>query len=340
MSALLNPRSLTLVVLSLSLVLLVMVQPYDAGYADLRRTIAQTLSIYWKDPTWQHGALAPLIAGFLVWRRRMELAAMPVSGSGWGLPVILLSALLYFAGFKANSFYFGIAAVQGFIAGSVLWMLGWAQARRLIFPWLILCFSWPLLFLEDTIAFRLRLILVESTTWLLNQVGVATWVEGTALLSAPVPEIGREAGALFSLKVDGPCSGMRSLFALMMVSALFSYFGQATIKRRLLLFATSIPLAVLANLARLLILLAASAVFGQDFAVGNEEKEVSTFHFLSGIAVFIVALAGLQGVSSLMNRLAGPAWSGPWRGEQGDRTGKSEVDQWSLNGKKTERKST
>ena len=38
------------------------------------------------------------------------------------------------------------------------------------------------------------------------------------------------------------------------------------------------------------------------FAVGNEEKEVSTFHFLSGIAVFLVALAGLHGVAWVMNR--------------------------------------
>ncbi len=303
MTSLLNPRLLTLAVLLPSLVLLMLVQPYDAGYADLRRTIARTLSIYWQDPTWQHGALAPLIAGWLVWRQRRELAMLPVRGSWWGLPLLLLSALLYYAGFKANSFYFGAAAVQCFIAGAVVWLLGWRHARELFFPWLMLCFTWPLLFLEDTIAFRLRLILVEATSWLLNTIGVATLVDGTALLSAPAPDLNHKAGAVFSLRVDGPCSGMRSLFALMMVSALFSYFRQPTLPRRVLLFLTSIPLAVLANLVRLLILLAASAAFGQDFAVGNEEKEVSTFHFLSGIAVFVVALAGLQAVSKLMNRL-------------------------------------
>ncbi len=307
MTTLLNPRHLTLGVLLFSLALLVLVQPFDAGYADLRRTIARTLSIYWQDPTWQHGALAPLIAGWLVWRRRAEIAALPVRGSAWGLALLLLASLFYYAGFKANSFYFGIAAVQLFIAGAVLWVLGWSHARALFFPWLMLCFAWPLIFLEDTIAFRLRLVMVDGTSWLLNTLGVATLVDGTALLSAPNPEIGREAGAFFSLKVDGPCSGMRSLFALMMVSALFSYFRQPTVPRRLLLFATSIPLAVLANLARLLILLAASAAFGQDFAVGNEEKEVSTFHFLSGIAVFAVALVGLQAASGLMNRLLPPA---------------------------------
>lgn len=286
-----------------ALALMVLAQPYDAGYADFRRTMAATLGIYWRDPTWQHGALAPLIAGWLVWRDRGRLAATPVRGSGWGLPVLLLAVVFYYAGYKANNFYFGVGAIQLFIAGSVLWVLGWRHASMLLFPWLILCFTWPLLFLEDTIAFRLRLLMVEATSRVLVVAGVPAIVDGTALLSAADETAGRGVGEVFSLKVDGPCSGMRSLFALMMVSALFSRFRQPTWPRRALLFAMSIPMAVLANLARLLILLAASAMFGQDFAVGNEEKEVSTFHFLSGLAVFVVALGGMEAASAVMNRV-------------------------------------
>ena len=250
-----------------ALVLLVVVQPFDAGYADFRRSLARTLSIYWKDPTWQHGALAPLIAGWLVWRQRAELARLRVRGSGVGLGVLLVAGVFYYAGYKANNFYFGVASIQLFVAGAVLWVLGWQHARALFFPWLILCFSWPLIFLEDTIAFRLRLVMVSATAGLLNTIGVETLVDGTALLSGPKPEAGRAVGEVFSLKVDGPCSGMRSLFALMMVSALFSYFRQPTVTRRLVLFASSIPIAVVANLVRLLILLAASILLVALLAV-------------------------------------------------------------------------
>jgi exosortase len=286
-----------------SLVVMIVVQPYDAGYGDFRRTMASTLGIYWRDPTWQHGALAPLIVCWLVWRDRSFLLRLPASGSAWGLPVLLVSVVFYYAGYKANNFYFGVGAIQLFIAGSVLWVLGWGHANRLLFPWLILLFTWPLLFLEDTIAFRLRLLMVKATSQVLGFLGVGVLVDGTALVSAADEASGRVAGEVFSLKVDGPCSGMRSLFALMMVSALFSHFRQPNWPRRMTLFALSIPLAVVANLARLLILLAASVAFGQDFAVGDEEKEVSTFHFVSGLAVFVVALGGLQGASMVMNRL-------------------------------------
>lgn len=283
--------------------LLVAILPYAAGYGAFKLTLLEELIMRWKDPTWQHGFLAPFIAGWLVWRQRQGLTRLPLQPSSWGLGLIVTSLFLYYAGYKANNYYLGAMGVQLLLAGGVIWCLGFGHARRLLFPWLMLAFMWPLMFLEEGVSFRLRVIVVESAAWVLNALQIDTLREGTALMSAPDPAAGRELGALFSLKVDGPCSGMRSLFALMMVSALFGYFRQRVPWRQCLLFASSLPLAILANLARIFILLAASAAFGQDFAVGNEEKEVSTFHFLSGIAVYLVALAGLQIASTLMNRL-------------------------------------
>jgi exosortase len=278
--------------------LLMVWQPYAAGYGDFRRTLLEELLMRWKDPTWQHGFLAPFIAGWLVWLQRDRLAALPLKRSLFGLILVLVAMAAYYGGYKSNNYYLGAFAIQFFIAGAVLGCLGWAYAKSLLFPWLMLGFMWPLLFLEDSISFRLRVLMVETTTFVLNLVGLDTIREGTALISSA--DEGRAAGDLFSLKVDGPCSGMRSLFALLMVAALFGYFRQSTWPRRAFLFACGFPLAVVANMARLLILIAGSMLFGQEFAVGDQEREVSTFHFLSGIAVYLVALAGLQGISKVM----------------------------------------
>jgi exosortase/archaeosortase family protein len=95
---------------------------------------------------------------------------------------------------------------------------------------------------------------------------------------------------------------MRSLFALMMVGALFSYHRQKGFWQRWFLFLMTFPLAILANMSRILVLLSASTLFGQSFAIGDADKEVSTFHFLTGIVVFLVALAGLQGIAWVMDR--------------------------------------
>jgi len=288
----------SLILIATSLVMLLMLQPYAAGYGAFRLTLLEELLMRWKDPTWQHGFLAPFIAGWLVWRQRSALMALPVRGNISGLVAVFVAMLVYFGGFKANNYYLGAFAVHLFLAGSVVVCFGWAHARALCFAWLMLSFMWPLVFLEDSLSFQLRQMMVGTTSFVLNTLGLSTIREGTALISAPVD--GRTAGALFSLKVDGPCSGMRSLFALLMVAALFGYFRQRTLPRRLFLFLCGFPLAVIANMARLLILIAGTMAFGQEFAVGDQEKEVSTFHFLSGIVVYLVALAGLEGMGRVM----------------------------------------
>jgi exosortase len=157
-------------------------------------------------------------------------------------------------------------------------------------------------FLEDSVLLlKLRMMMVNCAATVMSAAGVPTLTDGTTLVSAATA--GHDTGGLFRFNVDGPCSGLRSVFALMMVSALFGYFRQRQLWRRLVLFAASIPLAIVANMVRIFILLGGSMFFGQDFAVGNHEKEVSTFHFLAGIAVFVVALSGLQVLSWAITRI-------------------------------------
>ncbi|MBE7494978.1 MAG: exosortase [Verrucomicrobiaceae bacterium] len=282
-------------------VILVAVLPYAAGYGPFKKTILQELLMRWKDPTWQHGALALPISIFLLWRRRNEMAAVPSKPSNFGLIVVLIALFFYYAGYRANIFYLGYGAIMLLIAGTAIWLAGVRKASEGVFPWLMLGFTWPLIFLESNVAFEMRFLMIRLTSGVLNFLDVPVIQEGTTLLSGPAH--GRGAGALFSLNVEGPCSGMRSLFALMMVGALFSYHRQKGLWQRCFLFLMTFPLAILANMARILVLLGASTIFGQSFAIGDADKEVSTFHFLTGIVVFLVALAGLQGIAWLMDRL-------------------------------------
>lgn len=295
-------RYLAIALLLATAVILVAVLPYAAGYGPIKRSILSHLLMYWKDPTWQHGALALPIAIYLIWRRRAEIAAIPATPTHLGLPVIVIALFFYYAGYRANNFYLGFIGLMTLIAGASLWLVGTRRTLESGFPWLMLGFAWPLAFLESSLAFEMRFLMIRLTSGILNFLDVPVIQEGTTLLSGPAH--GREAGALFSLNVEGPCSGMRSLFALMMVGALFSYHRQKGLWQRCFLFLMTFPLAILANMARILVLLGASTIFGQSFAIGDADKEVSTFHFLTGMVVFLVALAGLQGIAWLMDRLA------------------------------------
>lgn len=287
----------------LALAYLILFLPYAAGYGDFRVSLARWLRIQWAQPTWQHGALAPLIAGLLVWRRRAELASLRLDPRWSGLVLVVLGFLVYWIGYRGNFYFLGYASLQVLAGAVVLWLWGWEHFKRVAFAWFILAFAWPYVFLEDTLAFQLRRQMVGLTSWLLNHAGVPTHQDGTALVSAAAE--GRARGEWFSLTVDGPCSGMRSLFALMMVAALYGYFRQRSWWRRAILFALGIPLAVLANMARILILVVASVFLGQDFAVGRGEDYTSNFHLLTGVAVFLVSLSGLAAAEALLNRCCG-----------------------------------
>lgn len=282
---------------------LVFVVPYAAGYGDHRRTIFEWLIGSWKDPTWQHGALAPVIAGFLVWRRRRELAALKPEPSVWGLVLMVACLVVYWCGYRGNFYYLGYFALQLLVAAVVLWLWGWQCLQRVGFAWLVLCFAWPYLFLEDTLAFKLRHLMVTATVGLLDATGVHVVQDGTRIISAAAE--GRAQGAWFSLNVDGPCSGLRSLFALTMVGMLFGWFRQRSTWRRALLFALSVPLAILANMVRILLLIGGSVAFGMEFAVGRGEEYTSNFHLIAGVIVFVVALGGLLLAERALNKLFG-----------------------------------
>lgn len=285
------------------MVYLIFLMPYAAGYGDFRLTIAQWLKLQWSLPDWQHGAFAPFIAAFLVWRQRGKLSALTPVPSLTGLLLVIVSLLIFWAGYRGNFYYVGFVGLQLLAAAVVLWLWGWEHFKVVSFAWLIFGFAWPYVFLEDTLAFQLRYFMVGATSWLLNLTGIPTLQDGTSLVSAATEQ--RAQGAWFNLGVDGPCSGMRSLLALMMVSALYGYFRQRTFWRRALMFALSLPLAVLANMTRILILIVASILFGQDFAVGQGEEYTSNFHLLAGIAVFLVALLGLKLAEAVLNRCFG-----------------------------------
>lgn len=282
---------------------LVFVLPYAAGYGTYRRTLFDWMWSYWQDATWQHGMMALPFAGFLVARQWKTLSQIPTTSSAAGFFVTLFSLTLYWAGYRGSLFYLGFISIQLLVGAVVLWLCGWQRFKMVSFAWFILGFAWPYVILEDTLAFQLRCLMVNSTSWLLNHCGVATVRDGTRLLSAAVS--GRALGQWFDLNVDAPCSGLRSLFAFMMVSSLYGYFRQRSFWRRTLLFLLSVPLAILANMLRIVLLIVSAIVFGQRFAVGTSDTYTSNFHLLTGIFVFLVAFGGLLLAEKVLNRCCG-----------------------------------
>jgi hypothetical protein len=190
------------------------------------------------------------------------------------------------------------------LCGSVWWLLGWDFLKALSFPLAFLLFAIPFPGLDMMIALPLRFLMSKISVIVLNVIGVPVVLSGTGILSAPDALHGFVAGQKFAVDVANPCSGIRSLFALMMVGSLFAHFTLKGAWRKWLLFLSTPPLAVMGNLARILMLTIGTVLFGSEFALGkNPLEHPSWFHLLAGYLVFIVALLGMMGVASLLSRI-------------------------------------
>lgn len=288
----------------LLLLLLLAVQPYQHWDFERRSSLlGGILAKARQDSEWVFCLFVPFLVGWLVWRMRNELARLPLQGSWLGLPPLLLAMGFYWFGYKADTAYPGYLAIQLASLGMILLVGGRCWLRQLAFPWAFLVFMWPMLPLESMLAFPLRGFTAQLSAGLLNLVGMEVVRDGTALHSAADVALGLEQGALFRLDVEEPCSGIRSLFSLLMISALYGWLSLRTWGARALLFASAIPLAVLGNVVRMGLLTVGSRWFGVEFAVGRNldgHQEMSFFHTFAGFAVFAVALAGMFALSSLL----------------------------------------
>jgi exosortase len=254
---------------------------------------------------WVFCPLVPLLSLGLVWRMRGQLRALPVRGQGSGMALMLLAAFVFWVGHRAGVAYPGFAAMQLMLAGLIVWFCGWEWMRRLAFPWLFLVFMWPGFPLESQLAVPMRVLAASLSAKLLGVLGVAAVSEGTALVSAPDLAHGLSQGARFRLDVTAACSGLRSLYALMILAAFAGYVGLRRWGPRGVLFLSALPLALVGNIVRLLLLTAGTICLGEEFAVGRrtpDGEEASWFHQGAGLAVYAVALVGLFAISSGLER--------------------------------------
>jgi exosortase len=256
-----------------------------------------------KHADWIFCLAVPLVSGWLVYRERARLRLLPLEGSWWGAPVLLVAISCYWAGYKVDTGYLGFAALQLSVAGLVLLLAGKAWMRAVFLAWVFLAFAWPFFPLDNLLAARLKIPTAQVAGQILSLTGVDVVREGSTLVSAANPLTHLAQGQRFRLDVSDDCSGMRSLYALITAAVLYAIIALRGVWPRLILAASAVPLAVIGNVVRLLLLAWGSLMFGQDFAVGRmvgEQEESSAFHLLAGFLVFAVALAGMFGLTAFL----------------------------------------
>ena len=284
--------------------------PYNFGFDNQAVSVLTMLKRFWTAPEmadWHHGMMVPFISIGLVIYQWKDLQKVPIQPCAWGAAVVLLALVVFWIGYKVDITIVGFMSLQLMIGGLLLWLLGWEMMKALAFPYIFLMFSYPFYFLDNLIAFPLRGLMCELSQGFLNLIGVDTMRVGTALVSAPDYAAGLKQGERFALDVANPCSGIRSLFALMMVSALYAQLTLDKTWQKLTLFALSPLLAVAGNFARMLMLTFGTILLGSGLAIGTEENP-TTYHMAAGFFVFVVALGGMVAVGWVLQGGLAKAW--------------------------------
>ena len=233
-----------------------------------------------------YGWYVPVFSLYVVWDERRRIADSVGEPSWLGFLLIVPFAFAGFLGARGTQIRLEIVGFVGLLLGLVWTMFGARTMRRVLFPALFLLFCLPLHTYLDLVTIHLRLLAVSVAYGVLQGCGVDIVREGTMLFSP--------TGA-FSIDVAEPCSGMRSLFAMMALTAGYAYFTQPTWLRRGLLFALSIPLAVIGNVSRILSIVLIAATCSSDFATGF-------YHDYSGYVVFLVAVFLMVATGGLITK--------------------------------------
>ena len=247
------------------------------------RIAGKLVTDWYEIPDFSHGFLVPFFAAFLVWDRRKSLQATPVRQSWAGVPVIAFALLILFVGvYGAELFSSRLSFI--FLAAGLIWtFLGSRMLRELWFPLAVLLLAIPLpAILFNRITFPLQLMASEVASNVLPLLGVPVLRDGN-VIQLPI----------MRLEVAEACSGIRSLMSLFTLSVFYGYFTERTTVRRWVLALASLPIAVAANVAR---------IVGTGLCVQywDPSKAVGFFHEFSGWVMFLVSLGCLYLVHRAM----------------------------------------
>lgn len=253
------------------------------------RSAFQWMFARWADTVsfgadYSHGYFIPFVSLGVIWYKRKEIFSVETGVDWRGLVIVVGALCMHWLGAKMQQTRLSLMSLILLFWGIPFYLFGWQLAKRLIFPCSYLIFCIPLNFL-DVIAFPLRMFSTSLATGMLNGIGIQAVRSGTAIFIPSMPS---------GLDVADPCSGLRSLLAMTALTAVYAYFTQRTILKKWILFATSIPLAVAGNIARIVTIAIMSEAIGGRLALG-------LYHDYSGYILFTAAISLMVVIGGIMN---------------------------------------
>jgi exosortase len=204
-----------------------------------------------------YAVLIPAVVLFLLWLKRRELLDLRLHSWWPGLVIVAFGILLHVLGYVVQqprlsviAFFTGIYGLMG-----LNWSYAWLRAT--FFPFFLFGFCVPIGTLAEPITFRLRLLVSALVGFVSHYIlAIDVDVRGNMLI---------DPTGHYQYEIAAACSGIRSLIATLALSVILGFTSFRTPWKRLLMVASAFPLAVLGNLLRMLTIIIAAEVGGQEW---------------------------------------------------------------------------
>ena len=251
--------------------------------------IAEWAWIRWKPEfNQEHSKLVPAVFLFLIWYHREALKNAPKEGSNWGLLLIVIGALLFLIAARSLQARLALAGLPFLFSGVLLFLWGKRVARILAFPSAFLVFLIPLSAIEQA-SFRLQFVITGIVETLSGILGIKVYAVGTTL---------RAVDGSWGFDISEGCSGIRSLIAMTMITAISVHIVEKQLWKKVTIFSLSIFFAIIGNAGRIFTIIIIAKLGFPEFAGG-------VYHDYSGFIFFPIALGVMVLTSKLFNLKVG-----------------------------------
>jgi exosortase len=163
------------------------------------------------------------------------------------------------------------------IVGIILFLFGEKTTQKIAFPLSFLAFMFPLpLIMLNSTSYFLRILVTKSTVFTLK-----------TIMHLPISN--ERFQIVFPkgiLTIDDSCSGLHSLIAILALTSIFAYLLKADRAKKIILCLLAVPIALISNFIRILLLSFGSYLFGSNAVKGF-------FHELTGYSIFVIAFTTL-----------------------------------------------
>lgn len=259
-----------------------------AGVAALAvPTLVSLATEYWSTPAGAHGPLILVSGVWLLFRERKAIRFAPGSISGWWL--LAMVPLLAAYAFARGAALLGTESLSLYLLLVLLGFYYWGAATmcRLWFAVLYVAFLIkPPYGLVAELTQPLKMAISSAS------VSVLDWFGYPVANSGVVIQI-----AQYQLLVEQACAGLGSLVTLFAMGLLYVHLMRIRDRvRTLILLVSIVPIAVLANLIRVILLVLLTYHAGDAVAQ-------SALHDAAGLITFSLSLAGLFALDRLLELL-------------------------------------